>query len=458
MGEAGRDDEVRAALDAVLGDALGEGSAVTGLTRLSGGASRHTWAIDAVDGEGEPHPLVLQRQRAGAVGPTGMAEEADLVRAAGRAGVPVPEVLAAGDGRDDGFGTSWMLARRLDGETIARRILRDDALAKARAALAGQLGRAAAAVHAIPLADAPDLPGPDPLDQLRGLLDSLGHPRPALELGLRWLAERRPDPGPTSVVHGDLRMGNLIVGPDGLRAVLDWELAHRGDGLEDLGWLCVRSWRFGGPGAVAGVGEREELCAAYSSASGRTVDPDELRWWEALGNLRWGVITLVQYASHEHGLTRSVELAAIGRRTCEAEHDLLELIDPGGAVRPTEVAAGAGLPDPPHGVPTAAQLVEAVREWVEGDVAEATEGRVRFHARVAANALAAVERQLALGPAQAEAHARRLAALGVADDAELAAAVREGRLDDRRGEVVAAVRASVADALAVANPTWPADP
>lgn len=458
MGEAGGDDDLRTALTAVLVDRLGEGSGVAALTRLSGGASRHTWAVDAIDGEGEPHPLVLQRQRAGAVGPTGMAEEAELVDAAGRAGVPVPEVLAAGDGRDDGFGSSWMLARRLDGETIARRILRDDALAGARALLTGQLGRAAAAVHAIPLADAPRLPEADPLDQLRDLLDSLGHPRPALELGLRWLAERRPDPGPTSVVHGDLRMGNLIVGPDGLRAVLDWELAHRGDGLEDLGWLCVRSWRFGGPGPVAGVGERDELCAAYSAASGRAVDPDELRWWEVLGNLRWGVITLVQYASHEHGLTRSVELAAIGRRTCEAEHDLLELVDPGGEVLPVVAAAGTGLPDAPHGVPTAAQLVEAVREWVEGDVAEATEGRVRFHGRVAANALAMVERQLAVGPAQAEAHARRLAGLGVADDAELASAVREGRLADRRDEVVAAVRASVADALAVANPTWPTTP
>jgi hypothetical protein len=108
----------------------------------------------------------------------------------------------------------------------------------------------------------------------------------------------------------------------------------------------------------------------------------------------------------------------------------------------------------PHDVPTAAQLVEAVREFLEGDVSAATEGRVRFHARVAANVCAIVERELALGPAQAEAWATRLADLGVADEAELAAAIRRGDLDDRYDEVAAAVRATVRDKLLVANPKY----
>jgi hypothetical protein len=108
----------------------------------------------------------------------------------------------------------------------------------------------------------------------------------------------------------------------------------------------------------------------------------------------------------------------------------------------------------PHDVPTAAQLVEAVREFLEGDVSAATEGRVRFHARVAANVCAIVERELALGPAQAEASAARLDALGVADETELAAAIRRGELDDRYAEVAAAVRATVRDKLLVANPRY----
>jgi hypothetical protein len=108
----------------------------------------------------------------------------------------------------------------------------------------------------------------------------------------------------------------------------------------------------------------------------------------------------------------------------------------------------------PHDGPTAAQLVEAVREFLEGDVSAATEGRVRFHARVAANVCAMVERELALGPAQAEAQTARLAAFGVVDDVELAAAIRRGDLDDRYAEVAAAVRETVRDKLLVANPKY----
>ena len=108
----------------------------------------------------------------------------------------------------------------------------------------------------------------------------------------------------------------------------------------------------------------------------------------------------------------------------------------------------------PHDAPSAVELVEAVREFLEGEVMNATDGRVRFHARVAARALAIVERELAAGGGPAAAHARRLAALGFASDAQLAAAIRSGRLDDRWDEVAAAVRATVADKLAVANPDY----
>jgi hypothetical protein len=106
----------------------------------------------------------------------------------------------------------------------------------------------------------------------------------------------------------------------------------------------------------------------------------------------------------------------------------------------------------PHDVPTVEQLVEAVREWLERDVMTSTEGRLQFHARVAANMLAMVERELELGPAQAAAHQARLAALGVTDDAELAARIRAGDFDDRYDEVRAVVLATVRDKLAVANP------
>ena len=108
----------------------------------------------------------------------------------------------------------------------------------------------------------------------------------------------------------------------------------------------------------------------------------------------------------------------------------------------------------PHDVPSAAQLVESVREWLQNDVLTSTTGRVQFHSRVAINVLAMVERELTMGSRQETDHAARLAELGVASQAELASAIRTGELDDRIDDVVAAVRASVVDKLSVANPGY----
>jgi aminoglycoside phosphotransferase (APT) family kinase protein len=430
------------------------GRDVTDLERLSGGASRETWSFDS-GGRG----LILQRQRAGAGGPSvSMATEVALLRAAAAAGVPVPVVIAdATDGT--ALGAPAFVVERLRGETIARKLLRDEQYAAVRPTVAGACGGIMAAIHRIPVDQVPGLTSSDPIESMRGTLDSLGEPHPAFEVALRWLDANRPEPRPPTVVHGDFRTGNLMVDPERVVAILDWELAHLGDPLEDLGWFCVRAWRFGADDQPAGgFGSREELWAAYEAAGGAPVDPEAARWWEIHGTLRWGVICMVQAASHLLGFNRSMELAAIGRRTCENEHDVLALLAPG---RPTPAPTPPPAVPPaagPHDRPTATELVEAVREWVEGDVADATTGRVRFHTRVASKALAMLERELLLGPAQAEAHAARLASLGVADDTELAAAIRAGRFDDRWDEALDATWAAAVDKLEVANPGYAAWP
>ena len=96
--------------------------------------------------------------------------------------------------------------------------------------------------------------------------------------------------------------------------------------MEDLGWLCVKAWRFGVDRPVGGFGEREDLFAAYERASGRRVDPDVVRWWEVLGTLKWGIMCIAQAFTHLSGAARSVELATIGRRVCENEWDLVGLM------------------------------------------------------------------------------------------------------------------------------------
>ena len=315
-----------AELAADLAAALGARE-VHDVRRLSGGASRETFAFVA-DGR----PLILQRDRPGGMRQAGMATEARLLRAAAATGVPVPAVVAT-DAKADGsgetgtaLGESWLVVERVAGETIARRILRDDDFAAVRPQLAAQCGRALAGVHAIDPAAVPGLDGGDQFDQFRALLDAMGEPHPAFELGFRWLERRRPARRADTVVHGDFRNGNLVVGPGGLEAVLDWELAHLGDPLEDLGWLCVRAWRFGAEPRVGGFGDVDDLVTAYTAASGVAVERDELAWWEAMGTLKWGIMCMVQAATHLSGTARSVELAAIGRRVCEVEHDLLLLL------------------------------------------------------------------------------------------------------------------------------------
>ena len=401
---------------------------------MVGGASRQTWAFRAGDRE-----LVARCDPPGAPRAGAMTREAALLRAAERVGMPVPQVVADAD--------DLIVVRRLYGETIARRLLRDDEYAAARQVLAGQCGEALARLHTkVAIDEVPDLPvDEDPLATLRATFDAFGEPHPALELGFLRLQRSRPAASGRTVVHGDCRLGNLMVDGNGLVGVLDWELAHVGDPAEDLGWLCVPSWRFGGPLPVAGVGTREELLASYAAAGGADIDPATLRWWEAFGTLRWGVICMQQANAHLSGAVRSVELAAIGRRTCEVELDLLEEL--GGPVRTAEPDL---VPEPLtgrlHDRPTAAELVAAVRDWVRGLTLT---GHDAFLARVAGNALGIVERELLSEPKLSARHRERLDALGVADDAELAAQIRAGRDDDATLE---AVRASVVDKVRVADP------
>jgi aminoglycoside phosphotransferase (APT) family kinase protein len=368
-------------------------------TRLSGGASKETWSFDAIAADGTRTGLILRRDAPGRPGePGALDREAAAISLAHDAGLQVPELLFGFSAGIGGLDTAGMIMRRVDGETIARRILRDEEYASARRELVGQLGRFAARLHAL---DVPvSYPRPDPLASLRDQLDAFGRPSEVFELAIAELSAAGPPAREPVLLHGDFRLGNVIVGPEGLRAVLDWELTHAGNPAEDLGWLCVKAWRFGASGAVAGLGSREELLAVYRSAGGADISLPELRWWEILGTLRWGVICLAQAWAHLSGAHRSVELAAIGRRVCEQEWDLLLLLDPEAAVqaarsRPRPTGAAQQQPAP-FGRPTASELLEAVREYLVSSVMLATSGQVAFHARVAANAIAIVARELEL--------------------------------------------------------------
>jgi len=287
---------------------------------LAGGASRALYGFDARLAGGAVTELVLLVTKGTAP------QEFEALRAAWEAGVPVAEPLWLTADRTS------IVMRRLAGEAVAPRIYRQERFAGARAGLLGQLAGALAAIHALPPAAVPQAPRRDgargELEDIATELWSYRDPHPALELGLRWLGRRLPPRRPPTVVHGDFRMGNVLVDERGLVAVLDWELVHVGDPVEDLGWLCGRAWRFGREEQpAAGLGTREELLAAYREAGGAEVSLEELRFWEAVAALRWGTHTLRQLHEHLSGQRPSLELAAIGRRTAEAEWDLLAMVD-----------------------------------------------------------------------------------------------------------------------------------
>lgn len=318
-----------------LADALrGIGAELADVRPLFGGACQDNFAVRTADGR---RFALRSDARQSLPGSLGRALEAQVIRAAVAGGVPTPAVRAEIPGliRPDAHG---VLLDWADGVAIGAKVVRDPHLEGARAVLTGQLGRALAAIHAVRPEHAPDVHPDNPQDArdsdavsaalrfCRVMMGELGD-RPAMERVLVWLEANRQDPGPVVLVHGDYRVGNFLVGPEGLNAVLDWEFAHWGSAAEDLAWITVRDWRFGRlDRAVGGVGTRAELLAAYREAGGTAPDAEALRWWEVLGNLRWATGALFQAHRVLSGAEADLELLAIGRRASEMEWEALRLM------------------------------------------------------------------------------------------------------------------------------------
>lgn len=335
---------VSAHLPALCRRALGGSGAIRGLARLTGGATKATWALEAEGAQGWRAVILQQSVQVpmarddpkSAMPRLVGTQDAAVMQAAAAAGVPVPAVLAVLE-PEDGLGEGHLTAL-VAGEAAGRRIVFAPELAQARTGLAAQCGEAVgrmqrAAVEAPSLRFLQRFGAAQTLACYRAIYTYYDHPHPAIQLGLKWAEAQLPHlpaEGPPVLVHGDCRNGNILVDHGGLAAILDWELAHLGDPMEDLGWLCVRTWRFGGTAPVGGFGSREDLFAGYERGAGRPADPRMVRFWEVFGHVRWAIMCMMKGESHatRHGGERTLEAFAIGRRTEEPLYDLIqELLD-----------------------------------------------------------------------------------------------------------------------------------
>jgi aminoglycoside phosphotransferase (APT) family kinase protein len=313
--------EMREALQPALSRVLGREVEVSEPILLAGGASKEAWAVDA-DGE----RLLVRRAAGGVIHKHTLSLEHELatIEAAHEAAVKVPRPYGY---IPDLAGREAFVMERIEGETIGRRIVQREELEHARFLLPVQMAEELAKIHAIPRERVPFLREAR-LERMVEELDEVGEPHPAIELGLWWLRENRPPRRDPVVVHGDYRIGNLVVGEEGLVAVLDWEFAHLDDPVRDLAFSLVRAWRFGVPEKrLGGIGDVDQYLETYNELTGLDVQPFELDYWELAGNVGWAIGCLTQMQRHLTGQDRSVELAILGRLGAEVEYEICNLLE-----------------------------------------------------------------------------------------------------------------------------------
>ncbi len=431
------------------------------IDRLSGGASQETYRIVALI-RGEEKTFAMRRSPGGEyVEPLpahpGLDVEALLMKSAHEAGVPEPEVfhvLTKDDELGDGFVMEW-----LEGEALGARIVRAEQFENIRPQLAYDCGKILAKIHAIDLKKTgldqrlAIIPPAEFLEQTWERYKLLETPQPMIDYTARWLHDNLPNNYSMSLVHNDFRNGNFMISPEKIVAVLDWEVAHIGDPMRDLGWLCTNSWRFNSSLPVGGFGNYDDLFRGYSEESGTEVDPQHVKFWEVFGSFWWAVGCLGFVEHYRNGPDQSVERPAVGRRTSECQIDCVNLLIPGPVELNQALATSTDMP-------SAGELLGSVRDFLRQDIMTETAGRTNFMARVASNSLDIVLRELTLGQPNLSAELTRLQAIYESSEAidtlrwRLVHDIRDGSLalDDER--LVSHLRSTVVNQIAIDQPKY----
>lgn len=431
--------------------------------RLSGGASQETYRVEIETRMGL-QTLAMRRAAAGVGGGIGGAPgiegEAALFRIARDAGVPEPEiyhVFSAEEELGEGFVMEW-----LDGETVGGRILRAPELEAIRPLLAFQCGEILARIHGIdPVASGlvdrlKTVTTRDYVTDVWERYRSFETAMPMIDYTARWLLDHLPDEAEPRLVHNDFRNGNIMVAPEGIVAVLDWELAHLGDPIRDLGWICTNSWRFGRHELpVGGFGRLEDLLDGYESVSGVRVDQEHVHFWEVFGSFWWSASSLAMAAFWRAGADKTVERPGIARRSSECQVDCANLIIPGPVELVAEEPAASSVD-----MPRVDELLTSVRDFLREDARKALDGRNGFLALVASNSLDIVLRELTLGPAHQRGEHARLRELLANEGAletlrgQLCEGLRDGSIALDRAGLAENLRTTAVNQLAIDQPKY----
>jgi len=405
---------------------------VTSVRRLSGGASMESWMFSYQDKEmilrrlpqgseqnGESASLDIgDNEKAAGFIPLGL--QAEILQACYSQDIPVPNVVAMLT-QSDNLGTGFVM-EKLGGEALPYKLLKDEKYALALPQLSAQNAKALASIHKVPLESLPQslpkLSASQALNNQDEIYQRIGAKVPIFDLAFGWLKTHMPAQPAPCLVHGDFRLGNLLVDAQGLIGVLDWELAHIGDPVRDIAYMCTPSWRFGNYHLQAGgYATRQDWLSDYEKAMGHKVEQDRFNWWLVFNTLWWGISCLLMGNAYRDGSVKTLERTIIGSRVSEVEVDLLLQFED--LRHSPSHTLDWQTPDatPPSQEMSFAEITQAIASWNQDEIMPGSKGLDLFKSRMARNALGIIERQLLWGDVFQSRQKQDLKKLGLEQDA-----------------------------------------
>ncbi len=311
---------------------------VSQLWRIPGGASRETWSFDAAWRDGEEQVsrgFIVRRDPEASLLETERYVEFRVYQAMRDTGVPVPEMYWL---EED---TKWLerpffVMSRLPGQASQMALVSGmlgcdlEAISQRKVEILARIHDVDWRALGLDFLGVPDGPEGCPDMEIerweKTMREQTMEPQPVLEMALAWLRAHKPVAQKVTVVHGDYRTGNFLVDGNDITGILDWEMVHLGDPLEDVAWVCVRAWRWAGDAKVGGLMMRDDFYRRYEAASGLGVDPEAVRFWEVLGNFKWAVICMTGARSFAEGRSKDAIHVFTAKNKYDIEVELLKLI------------------------------------------------------------------------------------------------------------------------------------